>query len=193
MSLVGRKFHHLTVLKKLDGKLLCQCDCGKKKKIGTREVIREKNATKSCGCLINKDKITHGKTRHPLYQVWANMKQRCCNPNNPAYDAYGGRGIKMCNAWKNNPKSFFDWAESNGWKPGLDIDRKKNDKGYYPSNCRFVTRIGNLNNTRKNRKVVVNGKEYTLAKAVRKFSNHSYQTVHARLHRYGFSIEEALA
>ena len=64
------------------------------------------------------------------------------------YADYGGRGIKICQEWLNDNRSFFEWAIKNGWKDGLYIDRKDNDKDYSPDNCRFVTRDVNNNNRR---------------------------------------------
>jgi hypothetical protein len=86
--------------------------------------------------------------RHPLYLVWANMKQRCLNPKHKHFKHYGGRGIGICGAWINNPTVFIEWALKNGYKPGLEIDRRDNDQGYSPLNCHFVTHRENLLNRR---------------------------------------------
>ena len=88
----------------------------------------------------------HGFSNHPLYGVWAGMKKRCYNPKHRYYSYYGGKGISVCDEWKNNAETFILWALSNGWRDVLEIDRIKNECGYYPSNCRFVTRTKNLCN-----------------------------------------------
>lgn len=80
----------------------------------------------------------HGYTKHPLYKVWDAMKQRCYNENCRQYKYYGGRGIIVCNEWKNSPKTFIEWALLL-WKEGLLIDRINNNGNYKPSNCHFVT------------------------------------------------------
>lgn len=80
---------------------------------------------------------------------WA-MIGRCYNPNLSCYKYYGGRGITVCDEWRFNKESFFDWAMSHGYDSKLQLDRIDNNKGYYPENCRFVTSKTNMNNTRKN-------------------------------------------
>lgn len=88
----------------------------------------------------------HGLSKHPLYSVWEYMKARCYNKNTIRYNNYGGRGIRICDEWRNIPKAFIEWGLSNGWQKGLQIDRIDNDGNYEPSNCRFVTnRKNNLN------------------------------------------------
>ena len=87
-----------------------------------------------------------------LREVYWNMIYRCHNPKNTAYHNYGGRGIYVCDEWRNNIVLFFDFALSNGWTQKLQIDRTDNDKGYYPSNVRFVTRSVNVRNRRCSKK-----------------------------------------
>jgi len=89
---------------------------------------------------------SHGYTNHPLYVVWANMKQRCYNKNNTQYKDYGGRGIAVCEEWM-SAKAFIDWALPL-WKKGLELDRTDNDGNYCPENCRFVTSKENVHNQR---------------------------------------------
>lgn len=84
-----------------------------------------------------------------LYNIWEAVKNRCYNPKSANYYRYGGRGIKVCDAWKKSFSTFAKWANSNGYAPHLSIDRVNNNKGYYPNNCRWVTqRIQNWNRTR---------------------------------------------
>jgi hypothetical protein len=90
----------------------------------------------------------HGYSAHLLYTVWGHMKQRCYNPNNKHYKDYGGRGIRVCDEWKNSAKTFIDWCLENGWKPGLQIDRRDNDGNYCSENCHFVTPEENSLNQR---------------------------------------------
>ena len=67
------------------------------------------------------------------------MKQHCYNPKAPKYRIYGAKGISLCDDWKQNFKSFYDWALLNRWKKGLTLDRIDSSKGYYPLNCQFIT------------------------------------------------------
>ena len=82
----------------------------------------------------------HGLTKHPLYPTWNDMKDRCYNKNNKQYHDYGGRGIKVCENWKN---SFTTFLRDVGEKPTKKhtIDRFPNNDGdYEPSNIRWATR-----------------------------------------------------
>jgi len=74
------------------------------------------------------------------------MKARCYNPVNKSYHRYGGRGIKICDEWVNDFVAFRDWAHSHGYAQDFCIDRIDVDKGYEPSNCRFVTGEENSRN-----------------------------------------------
>lgn len=96
-------------------------------------------------------KIKHGLSGHPLYGVWHGMKSRCNNSNNYNWKHYGKRGIDICDQWSNNLIAFVEWALANGWKKGLQIDRKDNNGNYNPDNCRFVTAKVNMNNKRKSK------------------------------------------
>lgn len=76
----------------------------------------------------------------PLYQVWSGIKSRCYNPKTANYKYYGAKGIGMCEEWRNDFMSFYNWCLANGWQKGLTIDRYPNDKGNYePGNCRIAT------------------------------------------------------
>lgn len=75
-----------------------------------------------------------------LHNIWRTMKQRCYNPNRDCYKRYGGRGITVCDEWKNSSHAFYDWALSNGYRDDLTLDRINNDGNYCPDNCRWATR-----------------------------------------------------
>lgn len=108
------------------------------------------NGTKSqsCNCFTKeiqkKKKIIHGDALsigeyHKLYGVWSIIKDRCLNPKYKQYAYYGGRGIIICEEWKNSFIIFKNWSLNNGYRPNLCIDRIDFNGNYTPSNCRFVT------------------------------------------------------
>ena len=108
--------------------------------------------TKSCGCYKkrrNKESNeTHGLVGHKLYKIWANIKDRTLNSNCKYYNNYGGRGITICDEWKNDFLAFYNWAMSNGYSDELSIDRIDNDGGYSPKNCRWTTKTIQQRNQR---------------------------------------------
>jgi hypothetical protein len=105
--------------------------------------------------------MKHGLYHTKLHGVWNNMKQRCINPNHLAYKNYGARGITVCDEW-NEFVPFYNWCMEHGYHDGLTLDRINNSMGYCPSNCRFVDRVTQNNNTRRNILITANGKTMTL-------------------------------
>ena len=102
-------------------------------------------------------------TRNPkLYSLWRTMIHRCYNPKRESYPRYGGSGIEVCEDWK-DPIKFMDWAEFNGYKEGLQIDRIDNYGNYCPENCRWVTPKENSRNKRNNVNITINGETKTVA------------------------------
>lgn len=99
--------------------------------------------------------------RTPLYNAWINMRQRCVNSFNPKYSRYGGRGIIVCDEW-NNFKAFENWSLSNGYKPGLTLNRRDNNGDYTPNNCEWTTFKAQSNNTRRNVRLTVDGETKTV-------------------------------
>ena len=89
-------------------------------------------------------------TNTRLHRTWNSMKQRCSNPKFKQYKDYGGRGITVCPEWASRDGfvSFAKWALENGFREDLEIDRRDNDRGYSPDNCRWVTHKVNMNNRR---------------------------------------------
>lgn len=82
---------------------------------------------------------SHSLRKHPLYSIWSNMKTRVFNPKTHNYSNYGGKGITICREWVNDFKCFYEWCMSNGYKPGLTLDRKDSCVGYNPDNCRWTS------------------------------------------------------
>lgn len=98
----------------------------------------------SCGCM---NRFIHGLSRHPLYQIWKNMINRCEDVHNKSYIDYGGRGIKVCEEWRNSVAKFIEDMEA-GYGSKLEIDRINNNLGYFKNNCRWVTKQINAQNKR---------------------------------------------
>lgn len=91
------------------------------------------------------------------YKRWRAMINRCYNKNHTYYYNYGGRGITICDEWKNDYQNFCNWANNSGYKKGLSLDRIDNNKGYFPENCRWATRKQQGRNQRTNRNITING------------------------------------
>lgn len=91
-----------------------------------------------------------------LYSRWRGMRARCNNKNNEHYNNYGGRGISVCKEW-DDFMLFQDWALANGYNDTLTLDRKNNNLGYNPDNCRWVTQVEQNNNQSKTIHVTYNG------------------------------------
>ena len=102
------------------------------------------------------------KDNQKIYKVWSGIKQRCFNPNSNRYKNYGGRGISICDEWKNSFETFCKWALENGYKEGLSIDRIDHEKKYEPSNCRWTDEITQQNNRTNNTLYEYEGETHTL-------------------------------
>lgn len=168
IDLSGSKFERLIVLKRMGTKhqsplWKCKCDCGNEVLVTTRS-LKSKN-TQSCGCIHSEQLIKrnnrqakHNGEKERLYGVWHAMKQRCYDKNRKDFKNYGGRGIEVCEEWRNDYSAFRQWALKNKYNPEADfmtctLDRINVNGSYEPSNCRWVDMKFQANNRRK--KVVV--------------------------------------
>jgi hypothetical protein len=105
---------------------------------------------------------THGMTNTRPYYIWSSMRERCFNPNSQAYSNYGGRGITVCQEWKDDFMSFYNWAINNGYTDELSIDRIDVNGNYCPENCRWITMYEQQNNKRTSVMITYNGKTQNL-------------------------------
>lgn len=199
-DLTGKKFGRLTVLKRGEndkkGRVmwLCQCECGRIKAINAYSL--SKGRSKSCGCLMkeeaSKANKTHGLSKTRIYNIWFGIKSRCYKENSIEYNLYGGRGIKMCDEWKNSFENFCKWAYENGYSEELTIDRINVNGNYEPSNCRWATAFEQGANKRNNVVIEKDGESHILAEWSR-ITGIDRRKISARIFKYGWSVERALA
>ena len=193
----GDRYGRLVVIQEADRRqaatgqrcrrVLCRCDCGNEVTVDLN-IIRHRQDNVSCGCKrggVEK----HGWSSHPLYKAWVAMISRCENPTDQGYNDYGGRGITVCLEW-HDLRSFMAWGLANGWAEGLLIDRIKNDQGYRPDNCRFVTPVESQRNTRHNHNLTHDGETLCLA-AWAERTGLPYTTILSRIKR-GWTPSEAI-
>lgn len=160
----GQRFGRLVAVervgldKKLNALWRCKCDCGGET-IRTVSELHKRN-NHSCGCLgkehlkeMSKNNITHGMTGTRLYGCYKGMMSRCYREKDVHYNAYGKRGIIVCDEWKNNAKAFVDWALSNGYTDDLTIERINVNGNYEPSNCTWVPMKDQYKNKQSNRQM----------------------------------------
>lgn len=170
IDLTGKRFGRLIVLKRADDyftksgikikRWVCVCDCGSEKVVRQNEL--QSGQTTSCGC-YHKEIVSNLNKKHGLsnkcgrlYPLWKSIKYRCYCKACTAYKNYGERGISMCDEWKNDFVSFYEWAIKNGYKEEktdkgvniLTIDRIDVNGNYEPNNCRFVTNAEQAKNKR---------------------------------------------
>lgn len=204
-NLIGEHFGKLYVVEyagynthgaRIQHKWLCKCECGNEKIVETRQLLS--GHCKSCGCMSHAP-ITpahkHYLTDTSLYNVWKSMKGRCYVKTNSAYSHYGGRGIEVCDEWKNDFMMFYEWAIDNGYNPNgksreYTLDRIDVNGNYEPGNCRFVNMTIQANNKTDTKRHLVNGEYLTLREASEKY-NIPYKRLKG-LHDRGIELQEAL-
>ena len=200
IDIQGKKFGRLTVIKRSEKRdssgnvyWICRCDCGNETEVQGRSL--RKGLIVSCGCyhkekaeFINKK---HGKSRTRIYNILCTMKNRCYLQSDEKYPEYGGRGIKICDEWmgEHGFESFIKWAEENGYKQNLTIERIDVDGNYEPSNCRWATPKEQMQNTRRSRYVKYDGEIYSISELADKL-NITYMTAWHRFRSKSFGMDE---
>lgn len=201
IDLTNRKFNMLTVKERVSNskqgkaRWKCLCKCGNYCIVESSKLLNE--TTKSCGCYrksrIGDESRKHGKTRTKIYKTWCHIKQRCFDKNDTRYNDWGGRGITICDEWKDDFQAFCDYVSKleNFGKVGYSIDRINNDGNYEPGNVRWVTKIVQNNNTRRNHYLTYNGKTQTIAQWAEELGINPYM-VYSRINKYHWSVKDAL-
>ena len=140
---------------------------------------------------MKKERQKHGYTHHPLYSRYYHMRSRCENKADRGYEWYGGRGIKVCDEWRNDIVAFIEWGIANGFKEGLSLDRIDNNGDYSPENCRWADATQQCNNRRTNAFLSLNGEKHTYAEWGR-ITGINQLTIRNRIEDLGWSVEDAL-
>lgn len=193
LELTGMVFGRLTVVGQAQEKGTrgevnwhCQCSCGNR--IVARAANLRRGSTQSCGCFHREQVSTHGMTGLPTFKSWESMKQRCTNPNSPDYSNYGGRGISVCERWRN---SFDAFLSDMGDRPkGKTLSRIDNDGNYEPSNCTWATVLEQQRNTRVTRKALWDGRLCTIYELA-EISGIAPKIIGDRLYA-GWSVEKTM-
>jgi len=200
-EIIGKKFGRLTVKKfikyhffecgKKQKVFLCKCECGTEREILFGSI--KSGNTKSCGCLQKEEtsnaRKKHGMSKTRIYRTWEAMKRRCLKKSDSSYKYYGGRGIEICDRWKNSFENFYEDMK-NGYSDELQIERKNNNGNYSPENCIWATRAEQSKNTRRNVFIICKGKTQTMSEWSAE-SGICIGTIFARL-KLGWSGEKAV-
>lgn len=194
----GARFGSWTVVERVastaGATYVCRCDCGRSQVVkAARLRIGRSSACRSCA---HKDDFSRARgllarSRHPLFNCWSSMHERCYNPSAPNYRNYGGRGIRVCDEW-HGAEGFWRFVEHMGPKPTRlhSIDRIDNDGSYEPCNVRWATSKQQGSNRRTNRPIEAFGRVQTIGVWAAEVGLH-VNTIDSRMAR-GWPVEAAL-
>lgn len=172
----------------------CQCDCGNTKTVLLLNM--KQGRTTSCGC-VKASRVSHGMSDTKEYGVWVGIKYRCNNPSSPDYYKYGGRGIKVCDRWSDPLYGFINFLSDMGERPkdGGDwtIERIDVNKGYEPSNCKWLLREEQLDNRRNVYKWNIDGEVVSLKQLIKKTGIDNLKTTfYGRMSKVGYDREKGV-
>lgn len=176
------------------GRKCCRCKCN----CGNEIIIPERNLknghTKSCGCiakeLLVKRNLKHGLKKHKFYNTWKSMISRCYNEKIIQFEDYGGRGISVCEEWRNDPTVFCAWCDNQEIPKGYSLDRIDNNGNYCPDNCHFASDEQQNKNSRHNVWIEYSGERLVFKDFVEKYGKVSYKIANSRVY-IGWSYEDA--
>lgn len=199
-DLTGQTFGKLTVLQRVEYKeyknrtviqYIVKCECGKEFKVLGQSLTRTKKPTKGCKSCSS---TTHGLTESKLYGVWMNIKARCYSPKADSFENYGKRGIQVCEEWRKDFKSFYDWAINSGYKEDVrgkyTIERINVDGNYCPKNCTWISITEQEQNKRNSVRITYKNETKSL-KEWAKTTGIKEVTLRSRYGR-GWSVERVL-
>ena len=198
LSLVGKIFGRLTVISEVEGpsrysQWRCQCACGTEVVVAGRRLTTTSEPKRSCGCLQREAaaslRKSHGMSSSRVYHIWEWMKGRCEYERNPQYHRYGGRGITVCDRWKNSFEAFYaDMGDPPSDKH--TIERLDVNGNYEKDNCTWATMAEQHLNRSDTVHLTMDGVTKPRAVWAKEFGI-SRDTIRSRLQR-GWSVEEAI-
>lgn len=190
-TVIGTKSHRKDGARNRARYWTCRCDCGVEKDVRQDGLLngRSRRCGKCNGRANGERETTHGQHETSEYRIWHAMRSRCENEKFTGYAYYGGRGIKVCERWRD----FGNFIADMGKRPssGHSIDRIDTDSDYCPENCHWATQKQQSNNMRNNVRLTHNGVTKTLSEWA-EYVGISYKTLRGRVFQYGWSVGRAL-
>lgn len=174
----------------------CICSCGEKTTVALSHFL--KGHTRSCGCyqreILRKARTKYIGNKTGIHSSYFAMISRCYDSDNRSYKNYGGRGVSVCDEWRNNYQSFLDWSLANGWSPGLEIDKdiKGNGLLYSPETCCWVTGLVNMSKTSRTVNYNYKGEDKNLP-TISRITGIKLTTLAGRVRDRGLTVQEAVS
>lgn len=192
-NLAGQRFGKLTAMNYVrhpekGAHWLCVCGCGEKTVVRASQL--KSGHTQSCGCLHRERVVTHNDSNSSEYRTWDAMKRRCYNPATKHFEHYGGRGITVCDSWRDSYENFLS---DMGRRPSrrYSLDRIDNDGNYEVSNCRWTIPKIQIRNRSNARHYDFDGRQYSAMELSERFGV-PFNTLRSRLNR-GWTVARAVS